>query len=86
MDREFTDGTEPTSLPHVSRARLLPAGCDDQGRWHTRPDPAEASTEVGADDDAPSDWELVKSVIGDLLVACGLLGTILFVGWLAVRT
>lgn len=88
MDREYTDGTEPTSLPHLSRSRplWLPAGCDQQGRWPTRPEPAEAATHVGADEDAPSDRELVTGVLRVLLVACALLGTILFVGWLAVRT
>lgn len=30
----------------------LPAGLDYQGRYETRPEPAEASTDIGADDDS----------------------------------
>lgn len=30
--------------------KLMPAGLDQQGRYETRPIPAEAATEVGADD------------------------------------
>ena len=59
--RRFNAGT----VLHLRRATLLPAGCDQQGRYETRshapwhdtvdtdfgeqPEPAEASTSVGAD-------------------------------------
>ena len=36
---------EPWVLPH-----MLPVGCDKQGRYITRPMPAEACTEVGCDE------------------------------------
>ena len=31
----------------------LPAGCDQQGRYATRPMPAEAYTDIGAEDNGP---------------------------------
>ncbi len=34
----------------VGAAMLMPAGCDQQGRYQTRPVPAEACTEVGHDE------------------------------------
>lgn len=54
---------------------LLPAGCDQQGRHDTRPfGPAEAATEIGADDDhLPGDgslaWLGMSLLLGSALAA-----------------
>ena len=40
---------EPWHMPHM--AAMMPAGLDQQGRYKTRPLPAEACTEIGANDD-----------------------------------
>ena len=32
---------------------MMPAGCDQQGRYATRPMPAEACTDIGAEDNGP---------------------------------
>lgn len=37
------------SIYRIDTHRPLPAGCDQQGRYETRPMPAEACTDVGAD-------------------------------------
>lgn len=49
MEYHYTDGTEPTTLPHFKqRVERIPLGCTQQGRF---PHAAEAATEVGTEDD-----------------------------------
>lgn len=56
IETDRTDRLGDSDLDRViaaRRAALLPAGCDQQGRHDTRPEPAEACTELGADDIDP---------------------------------
>ena len=44
--------------------KLLPAGCDQQSRYPTRPQPAEACTEIGADDNSPGESMVLGVLYG----------------------
>lgn len=57
----------------------LPKGCDYQGR---HPEAAEAATEVGADD--PPQHDMMRVVLGDLVIAVALVGVIAVVVLVAV--
>lgn len=70
MERHYTDGTEPTILPHLKRP-YVPMGCDQQGRMPDRieaPEPAESCTDVGFVDEMP-EQDIVKVVFQDLLIS-----------------
>lgn len=67
MEHHYSDGTEPTVLPHMSTGRIhrVPLGCDQQGRY---PQAAEACTDVGLDtEDDLHDWELMRLM---LIISC----------------
>lgn len=66
----------------MKRQPYIPLGCDQQGRY---PQAAEASTDLGADDSGPTDRQIVKAVLADLLISCALVGAIAIVFWVAVR-
>lgn len=51
---------------------MIPKGCDYQGR---HPEAAEAATDLGVEDDEP-DTSSMRAVLGDVLIACVILGTI----------
>ena len=57
----------------------IPKGCDYQGR---HPEAAESATEVGADDPPPPD--MVRVVLGDLIIAVALVAVVAVVVLLAV--
>ena len=61
----------------------LPKGCDQQGRFpeavDVAPPPAEAATDLGADD-APQ-HSLMRVILGDLVIAVALVGVIVMVLW-----
>lgn len=78
MEREYEDGTEPTVLPHMSKRPYLPVGCDQQGRY---PHVAESATELGVGDEQVSNFELVKAVLMDVLIAAGLVVGVALVVW-----
>lgn len=79
MERHYTDGTEPTVLPHWDRqSRYIPLGCDQQGR---HPQAAESCTELGADDYVVSQRDLVKVLLVDLAIACCVVAAVALTLW-----
>lgn len=63
-----TPSAGPLTAADLHRVTLLPTGCDMQGRYATRPMPAEACTEIGAEPD-PYDG---TAVIRGLMSAAGI--------------
>ena len=64
---------------------LMPVGLDQQGRYQTRPMPAECCTSVGVEDysdDTPRDWTVVGAVAAIALT----LVWALFLAWVVART
>lgn len=53
----------------TNTGRILPHGCDQQGRYQTRPWPAEACTEVGHDDADPKATATFWTAYAALLLA-----------------
>lgn len=57
--------------------KLLPPGCDQQGRYATRPEPAEACTEIGHDFTAGQiDYLRVIVWIGSPVLMIGLIALV----------
>lgn len=65
----------------------LPKGCDQQGRFpeavDVAPPPAEAATDLGADD-APQ-HSIMRVILGDLVIAVLLVAVVVLVVWGVVR-
>jgi hypothetical protein len=65
----------------------IPEGCDQQGRFpeavDVAPPPAEAATDLGADD-APQ-HSIMRVILGDLVIAVALVGVIVMVLWGVMR-
>lgn len=60
----------------------IPKGCDQQGRYPDRMEPAEASTDLGTDDyDAPSP---VRQVLIDVGMCCAVLAVIYLILWAVI--
>lgn len=49
------------------KKHYIPEGCDQQGRYPERAEPAEACTDIGAED--PPQQDIVRVVLGDLVIA-----------------
>ena len=47
----------------------IPDGCDQQGRYPERAKPAEACTDIGAEDPPEPDHDIVKTVLKDIAIA-----------------
>ena len=60
----------------------IPDGCDQQGRYPERAKPAEACTDIGAED--PPQQDIVRVVLGDLAIAAALVAVVAVVVLVAV--
>ena len=56
------------------KKHYIPDGCDQQGRYPERAEPAEACTDSGVED--PPQQDIVRVVLGDLVIAVLLVGII----------
>lgn len=46
----------------------IPEGCDQQGRYPEHAEPAEACTDIGADEVPEPDHDMVKTVLRDVAI------------------
>lgn len=59
------------------KKHYIPDGCDQQGRYPERAEPAEACTDIGVED--PPQQDIVRVVLGDLVIAVMLLAVVVTV-------
>ena len=55
------------------KKHYIPDGCDQQGRYPERAEPAEACTDIGADEVPEPDHDMVKTVLKGIAIAATVL-------------